>query len=80
MIASGGKMLEMGNRFSYRHFSLTTSVVNVDSTRMKRARMGSFEPEVDGDESDVISVQFKIAACGLEQNELSSRDWAIGPT
>jgi NAD+ synthase (glutamine-hydrolysing) len=76
MIASGGKMLEIGSRFSYQPSLLTTSVVNVDVTRMARARMGSFEPEVDGDESDVISMPFELPPCSLVKNELIEDDWA----
>ena len=76
MIASGGQMLEIGDRFSYQPFALTTSVVNIDATRMARARMGSFEPEVDGDETDVISVPFKLPPCGLVRNEVIQDEWA----
>ena len=77
MIASGGEMLEIGSRFSYQPLLLTTAVVNVDVTRMARARMGSFEPEVDGDESDVISVPFEFSPCELVKNELIEDDWAV---
>lgn len=76
MIASGGEMLEIGSRFSYQPFLLTTAVVDVDVTRMARTRMGSFEPEVDGDESDVISVPFEFSPCELVKNELIEDDWA----
>ncbi len=78
MVATGGKMLAMGKRFSYRRHLLTSAVVNVDSTRMSRARMGSFEPEVDGNERDIISASFKIPVCGLERHELQQEDWASG--
>ena len=70
MIASGGKMLAIGRRFSYRPVTLTSTVVNIDVTRMARARTGSFEPEIDGDESDVIEIAFEFPACGLEQYEI----------
>lgn len=78
MIASGGKMLAIGKRFSYRPVTLTTSVVNIDVTRMARARTGSFEPEVDGDETDVIDVAFDFHACGPEPSDVEQESWMSG--
>ncbi len=79
MIASGGKMLAIGKRFSYQPFELTTAVVNIDSTRMTRARMSSFEPEVDGVEDDVIDVDFKFPPCQLERPDLINDPWISSP-
>jgi NAD+ synthase (glutamine-hydrolysing) len=79
MIASGGKMVALGKRFSYLPFGLTTATVNINLTRMARARMGSFTPEVDGDESDVVSIKFDYPDAELIQNDLLEESWAIGP-
>ena len=78
MIASGGKMQAVGKRFSYRPMVLTTAVVNIDVTRMARARSGSFEPEIDGDESDVIRLPIDFPAAGpvVENPEIES--WMAG--
>ena len=78
MIASGGQMLAIGERLSYQPFSFTQCVINVDSTRMARARMGSFDPEVDGDEDDIVDVSFSIPNCGLERSTPAEADWAGG--
>jgi len=78
MIASGGKMLAIGRRLSYMPVTLTTCVVNIDKTRMARARTGSFEPELDGDETDVISVRFAFPDCEVESNELVEESWMTG--
>ncbi len=75
MIASGGKMLAIGKRFSYQSNTLTTAVVNIDITRMSRARTGSFEPEVDGDESDVIEIPFEYPACSLVPQKVEPESW-----
>jgi NAD+ synthase (glutamine-hydrolysing) len=75
MIASGGKMLVVGKRFSYRSHTITTAVVNLEMTRMARARTGSFEPEVDGDESDVIDVPLRYPACTLEPAKVEPESW-----
>ncbi|MDG1873141.1 MAG: NAD(+) synthase [Mariniblastus sp.] len=78
MIASGGEMLAIGRRLSYRTVNLTTCVVNIDKTRMARARTGSFEPDVDGDESDVIPVSFEYPNCEVETATVNEESWMTG--
>lgn len=77
MIASGGKMLAIGKRLSYTPYTLTSCVVDVDTTRMSRARTGSFEPEVDGDESDVIRVDFEFPACDVQPAKVINESWMV---
>jgi len=60
MIAINGEMVAVGERFSFQSVGLTTAVVDVDKTRMARGRSGSFEPELDGDESDVFQAPFEF--------------------
>ena len=78
MIASGGQMLAIGPRLSYRSHLLTDAVVNIETTRMTRARTGSFEPEVDGDESDVVSTRFSWPPCPLKRPEIYTEPWMEG--
>ncbi|MCP4480946.1 MAG: NAD(+) synthase [Planctomycetaceae bacterium] len=80
MIASGGQMQAVGKRFSYRPMVLTTAVVNIDVTRMARARSGSFEPEIDGDESDVIRMPLDIPAIGPVVEKPEVEPWMAGET
>lgn len=75
MIATGGNLLACGQRLSFKPVLLTSAVINVESTRMVRARTGSFEPSVDGDEDDVIDVNFKFPHCKLERTEVVKSDW-----
>ena len=75
MIASGGQMLAIGSRLSYRLASVTSAVVNVSSTRMVRASTGSFQPNVDGDETDVIDCRFNYPPCDLIRAEVKRDDW-----
>ena len=77
MIASGGQLLATGNRLFFDTHRLTTATVNIEATRMARARTGSFEPSVDGDESDVIDVAFKWPACQLVRSAVIDEDWEI---
>lgn len=58
MIAVNGKMVAVGERFSFQSVGLTAAVIDVDKTRMARSRSGSFEPELDGDESDIFHAGF----------------------
>ena len=45
LIASGGRPLAQGKRFSFADFQLTSAVVDVDATRMQQARTASFRPD-----------------------------------
>ncbi len=79
MIASGGELVNVGPRLSFAPFSLTTATVDVNATRMSRARTGSFEPEVDGDESDVIHAEFEYPKCEISKNGSSHAAWESSP-
>jgi len=59
LIASGGTMVAAGPRFSYRDFDVTSADVDVDATRMKQARTGSFRPNVDETATDCIRADFR---------------------
>jgi NAD+ synthase (glutamine-hydrolysing) len=78
MIASAGKMLNCGERLSFKPFVVTTATVDVAATRMSRARTGSFEPDVDGDETDVIAVDFDWPECELAQASFERPSWETG--
>ncbi|MDA7903367.1 NAD(+) synthase [Mariniblastus sp.] len=80
MIASGGQMQAVGKRFSYRSTVLTTAIVNIDVTRMARARSGSFEPEIDGDESDVIQMPIDFPTVGPAVEKPERESWMAGAT
>ena len=77
MIASGGRLLATGSRLSFDLCYLVTATINIEATRMVRARTGSFEPDVDGDESDVVSTSFSWPDCGLTRAEVVPQDWEV---
>ena len=79
MIATGGQMVAIGPRLSYRPSMVTTFVVDINLTRMNRAKTGSFKPEIDGDESDVIDVDFQIPAADLQKSNVTPVSWLAGP-
>ncbi|MEM7456294.1 MAG: NAD(+) synthase [Planctomycetota bacterium] len=80
MIAADGKMLAVGNRLSFKPYSLTTATIDVDSTRMSRSRTGSFEPDLDGDESDIIRLPFEFPDCEVEHSAPVETVWETGDT
>ena len=49
MIASMGRFVANGHRFSFRPFEVVDAVIDVESTRTQQARTGSFEPSVNAD-------------------------------
>lgn len=69
MISVNGDLVAVGSRFSYEPVCLVTATVDIEATRMSRARSGSFEPELDGDESDVFSADFDYPACQPEPEQ-----------
>ncbi len=75
MIATGGELVQIAPRFTFETALVTSAVVDIDATRVTRARTGSFEPDVDGDESDVIPVPFVFPDIGMEKSELVREPW-----
>ena len=49
MIASCGQLLAEGGRFSFADHQLISAIVDIDESRMKRARTSSFRPDVEID-------------------------------
>lgn len=58
LIASAGRLLASGPRFSFADVLVSSAVVDVAITRMNQARTSSFRPEIDGDERDCVTVPF----------------------
>ncbi len=62
LIASGGRMLAQGLRFSFARFQLTTAVVDVDATRMSQARTASFMPTIGDKLGNYVSCAMDFPA------------------
>ncbi len=58
MIASCGKMLALGERFRFEDVRLTSAVVDIDATRMQRARSGSFKLDLELDDDEFVTADF----------------------
>ena len=58
MIAEGGRIVAAGPRFSYGEVGITSAVVDVEKTRMIRARTGSFQPAL-GDRETCVRAELE---------------------
>jgi NAD+ synthase (glutamine-hydrolysing) len=79
MIASGGQMVAIGPRFSFADWYLTTGIVDVDVTRMIRARSGSFRVQVQDDHNACIATAFDFPAITPEEAAVTSPAWEGSP-
>lgn len=58
MVATNGKILARGDRFSFSDFQMTTAIVDVDESRMQRARTSSFRPDVEIEPKSRVDCEF----------------------
>ena len=79
MIASAGRLLAVGPRFSFRPVGLTTAVVDIDAARMNRARTGSFQPDLANQHENVVSCEFAYPDIEPEPTTPRQAAWETGP-
>lgn len=58
MIATGGRLVAEGQRFSFADHALTDAIVDVEATRMAQARTASFRPDLLADDVLLVSAAF----------------------
>lgn len=78
MVATCGRLVAAGPRFSYRDLHITTAVVDVDSTRVLQARTGGVHPEIDDRRSDLVRVPFDWAEAEPVEPDASRPAWEGG--
>ena len=79
MIATAGKIVAEGPRFSFADFQLTTVAVDVDATRMSRARTGSFLPEALSKPDNCVTAAFRYPKIEPQPAVLKQAAWETGP-
>jgi NAD+ synthase (glutamine-hydrolysing) len=79
MIASAGRFLSVGNRFTFDEVQVTTATIDVDATRMNRARTESFRPIVEADTIGVVRGDFHYPVVETESGDPSFAAWELGP-
>ncbi|HEY9509984.1 MAG TPA: nitrilase-related carbon-nitrogen hydrolase, partial [Verrucomicrobiae bacterium] len=58
LIATGGKIVAIGPRFSFADYQITSANVDLDATRMSQARTASFKPDLAGENPLRVSTLF----------------------
>lgn len=89
MIATGGRLVAEGERFSFADHALTTAVIDVEATRMAQARTASFRPDLVADDALLVAAPFEwpvldIGAMskplrGGRASSEAEAGWADGP-
>lgn len=69
LIASAGRLIATGPRFSFEDRVLTTACVDLDATRMGQARTASFRPSLAEKETGLVSVPFHWQAAADNANQ-----------
>ncbi|HEX3999023.1 MAG TPA: NAD(+) synthase [Pirellulales bacterium] len=78
LIATAGQLLAAGPRFSFAEVGLTTALVDIDATRMARARSGSFAPEFSDAEANCIQSPFSYPTQEFEPTLDRHAAWELG--
>ncbi len=74
LIATCGKLVAAGPRFSFEEVQITTAVVDVDATRMSQARTASFRPQLGGNDALVVRT-FDFPATTVEPVDVQHAEW-----
>jgi NAD+ synthase (glutamine-hydrolysing) len=75
LIASAGRLLAVGPRFSYAPMRLTTAVADVTEARMSRARTVAFQPDLTQHDEAVVSRPFAFPDLDPEFPAPSEANW-----
>jgi NAD+ synthase (glutamine-hydrolysing) len=78
LIASGGKLVGAGPRFSFQDFSLTSATIDVEATRLNQARTASFQPELGGEDECLVHMPFEFPSGTPEIPTIHLRAWETG--
>lgn len=78
LIASAGQLLAAGPRFSFAEFGVTSALIDIDATRMARARSGSFLPEFSDSTSNCIQAEFDFPLQEFEPTLDRHAAWETG--
>lgn len=58
VIATQGRMVAIGKRFSFADHQMTSAVIDLDANRVQRAKLSSYQPQVATDGPDVVKADF----------------------
>ena len=75
LIASGGKMLAEGRRFSFTNLQVTTAVLDVDGTRSRRSQVSSYQPEMAQGMAGTVRCEFAFAPTAPDPSDAPAETW-----
>jgi NAD+ synthase (glutamine-hydrolysing) len=78
MIATGGKLVACGPRFSYAPWQVTAAVIDLDLTRMQRARLASTRPVVESHAAACVEVPFEFPTASPQVAAPQIAPWERG--
>jgi len=79
IIASGGSLKAIGKRFSFSDVSLTTAIVDIDSTRTQNVRTASFQPNPEMYNVGCVSEPFTYPYVVDKIVPIEQETWETGP-
>ena len=79
LIASAGKLVAVGRRFSFTPVAVTSAVVDVSATRMNLARTGSFQPNWSDAGDEVVSCPLSYPDIEPEVPSPTTSAWESSP-
>lgn len=74
MIATAGRLIAVGPRFSYADVQVTSGVVDVDVTRLQQARLASFQPHL-AEDSGSVEVEYAWPVVAPTVQEVRPAPW-----
>ena len=79
MIASAGKLLATGPRFSFADCHVTSCQLDIDAIRMSRGRVNSFRPTAPADTHNIVDAEFAFPALKPQRLVQQHFGWESSP-
>jgi NAD+ synthase (glutamine-hydrolysing) len=79
LLASCGKLLAVGPRFTFAEHHVTTATIDVDLSRMSHGRTGSFSPNLERQVAECVKVSFSFPELEPEFARAELGGWEVGP-
>ncbi|MEK6248086.1 MAG: NAD(+) synthase, partial [Planctomycetales bacterium] len=77
LIASAGKMLAEGRRYSYADIQITSAVIDIDTTRSRRRQTSSYQPNIVEQQTGVIRCDFAFPSVTPSAGLASNDSWEM---
>jgi NAD+ synthase (glutamine-hydrolysing) len=78
LIATAGRQIASGPRFSYADYEVTSAQIDVDETRMKQSWSGSFKPRPETS-APAVRAEFDFPRLAPETTAGAMAPWETGP-